>query len=1213
MTMLAFTMNAQQRFFNLTAEEVRIDSVLPVFAHSFPLGDNYADSTYKVSIVYPEFIPMSDADIKKYQKITNAELPELPEVKTQVVVERKKGALEVFLVPLVKRDGKCQKLVSFMLKVEGRNTNYEVRRTNYEGRITKDVLSPLIRGGSKAGILTEHKDTKDEGRITKDGRRKAKSADERYAAHSVLASGRWAKIQVPTTGVYQLTNELIQKAGFTDLTKVKVYGYGGHLQNETLVEAELVEYDDLKEVPLCTLNGRRLFYAKGPVSWGSQTATVRTRNPYSDYGCYFITQSDSQPTTIDSTAFVNSFYPAADDYHELHEVDDFAWFEGGRNLFQNDPINNGSSKSYTIKTSGQDSSAKITVCLTAGASSTAEVSINGEVMGSMSMNVSSRYDHGASSERVFTIQNPKTENTVTITPTSGGPVRLDYISSQFDTPFPLVNLSSGNLPIPEYVYNITNQDHHADEPVDMIIIIPTTQKLKAQAERLKTFHEQHDGMSVRIVPADELFNEFSSGTPDANAYRRYLKMFYDRAGNNESLMPKSLLLFGDCAWDNRMNSSAWNNYSTDDFLLCFESENSFSSTDCYVNDGFFCSLDDGEGGDPAGSDKHDIAVGRFPVRTAEEAKIMVDKTIAYAENKNAGSWQNVVMFMGDDGNDNLHMADANEAAAMVEELNPGLVIKRVMWDAYTEVATSTGNTYPEVTSIIKQQQANGALIMDYCGHGSQGQISHEGVLHLSDFKNFTNTNLPLWITASCDIAPFDSQTENIGEETVLSPKGGAVAFYGTTRTVYTDRNKRINKAFLRALFTRKDGKFVSLGEAQRIAKNSLITNGADGYDRTINKLQYSLLGDPALVLNIPTLNAVIDSINGKAVGNSRDIQLKALSVANVKGHIEQNGVKATGFNGKMTATVRDFAELITCKMNASAETEKAYTFYDRTKTLFNGTDSVKGGEFSFAFAVTKDISYSDEEGMINIYAVDGTEKLMANGYSTDFIVGGTEEVTNDSIGPRIYCYLNSPSFVNGGNVNSTPFFVAQISDEDGINTTGTGIGHDLELIIDGDMSRTYVLNDYFAYDFGTFTSGETHYSIPALAPGKHTLKFRAWDVKNNSNTASLSFNVVEGLQPNFFSVSLTKNPASESTTFIINHDRAGSELDVEIDIYDLSGRQLWNYQESGVSTGNTYTVDWNLCVDGGHRLQTGVYLYRVRISCDGSSQASRAKKLVVMQ
>ena len=1174
---LPFNLSAQQRFFNLTADEVRIDSVLPVFAHSFPLSDNYADSTYTVNIVYPEFITMSDADIRKFKKISNQELPAIPNIQTQLVVERKKGSLEVFFVPLVKRDGKYQKLVSFMLEVVAKGKHREAR-------------SKML--GAKA---------------------KAQGVSERYAAHSVLASGKWAKIQVPSTGVYQLTDELIRKAGFTDLSKVRVYGYGGNLQNETLTEADLVETDDLKEVTLCSVGGRRLFYAKGPVSWGSPTSTIRTRNPYSDYGCYFITQGDTQTETTDSATFVGSFYPAADDYHSLHEVDEFAWFEGGRNLFQNDPINNGSSKTYTIPTSGKDGSARITVCLTAGVTSTAQVSINDNPVENFSLNISSSYEHGTSSVRTFTIDNAKAENTVTITTTSGGPVRLDYISSQFATPFPAVKLSSSNIPVPEFVYNITNQDHHADEAVDMVIIIPTSQKLKAQAERLKAFHQQHDALSVRIVPADELFNEFSSGTPDANAYRRYLKMLYDRAGDNPSLMPKYLLLFGDCAWDNRMNSSAWTNFSIDDFLLCYESENSFSSTDCYVNDGFFCSLDDGEGGNPAGSDKHDIAVGRFPVRTAEEAKVLVDKTIAYAENKNAGSWQNVVMFMGDDGNNNLHMRDANEAAVMVERLNPGLVVKRVMWDAFAEVVTSTGNTYPEATSIIKRQQANGALVMDYCGHGAQGQISHEGVLHLSDFKSFTNTNLPLWITASCDIAPFDSQTENIGEQAVLNPKGGAIAFYGTTRTVYTDRNKRINKAFLRALFTRVNDNYVSLGEAQRIAKNSLLSDGADGSDLTVNKLQYSLLGDPALKLNIPTLKAVIDTINGKAVGDSKDIQLKALSVANVKGHIEKDGVKATDFNGKITATVRDAEELITCKLNASADADEAYAYYDRTKTLFNGTDSVKGGNFSFSFAVTKDISYSDGEGMVNVYAVDATNNVMANGYSTDFIVGGTEDVANDEIGPRVYCYLNSPSFVNGGNVNSTPYFVAQVSDEDGINTTGTGIGHDLELIIDGDMSKTYVLNDYFAYDFGTFTSGETHYSIPALSPGQHTLKFRAWDVKNNSTTAILSFNVVEGLQPNFFNVGLSKNPASQSTTFIINHDRAGSNLDVEIDIFDLSGRLLWNYTESGVSTGNTYTVDWDLCVDGGRRLQTGVYLYRVRISSDGSSQASQAKKLIVMQ
>lgn len=164
-------------------------------------------------------------------------------------------------------------------------------------------------------------------------------------------------------------------------------------------------------------------------------------------------------------------------------------------------------------------------------------------------------------------------------------------------------------------------------------------------------------------------------------------------------------------------------------------------------------------------------------------------------------------------------------------------------------------------------------------------------------------------------------------------------------------------------------------------------------------MQYSLLGDPALKLNIPTLKAVIDTINGKAVGDSKDIQLKALSVANVKGHIEKDGVKSTDFNGKITATVRDAEELITCKLNASADADEAYAYYDRTKTLFNGTDSVKGGNFSFSFAVTKDISYSDEEGMVNVYAVNATNNVMANGYSTDFIVGGTEDVANDEIVP----------------------------------------------------------------------------------------------------------------------------------------------------------------------------------------------------------------------
>ena len=223
-----------------------------------------------------------------------------------------------------------------------------------------------------------------------------------------------------------------------------------------------------------------------------------------------------------------------------------------------------------------------------------------------------------------------------------------------------------------------------------------------------------------------------------------------------------------------------------------------------------------------------------------------------------------------------------------------------------------------------------------------------------------------------------------------------------------------------------------------------------------------------------------------------------------------------------------------------------------------------------------------------------------------------QKYKNDGIGPSIYCYLNTSAFVNGGDVNSTPYFYAQLTDKDGINAAGSGLGHDMELVVDGDPTMTYSLNDYFQYDFGDYRSGAVGYSLPALAEGEHKLSFRAWDVLNNSSVAELKFRVVLGLQPNCFSVECTRNPATTTTSFIINHDRTGSQMDVTLEIFDASGRMLWAKTETGVSTDNTYTLDWDLTTSNGGRLQTGVYLYRVLISCDGSKKASQSQKLIVL-
>lgn len=1167
----AMAQGVRQKFFNLTADDVRIDSVLPLFTHSIPLSGAWQDSVYTVSIEYPEFILMGDADIARYSSITSEPLPAMPGIEANVVTERRRGSLEIAFVPLVTRDGRQMKLVSFML----------------------DVTS---RPKAKA-LSTSHA-----------------TAAGRYAGHSVLATGRWAKIRVPETGIYEITDALIRRAGFSDMSRVKVYGYGGALQNEVLTEQDLVQYDDLKEVPTCTVDGRRLFHAQGPVTWSGNTATRRTRNPYSDYGYYFITESGGEPLTVDSTAFIDSFYPSADDYHVLHEVDNFAWYQGGRNLFEATPVNAGRPRSYVIQPQrGQGGDRVITVGVTAGQVSSGQISINGTETGTVSFSGFSEYDHGKEVFRTFNVPASAVPDTVTVTTLSGGPLRLDYISVCYTVPRSRPVLAQTSFPAPEYVYNITNQDHHADPQADMVIIVPMSARLTGQARRIADFHAVHDSMRVNIVPADELYNEFSSGTPDANAYRRYLKMLYDRAGT-EADMPRYLLLFGDCVWDNRLNTDECSTLNADDLLLCHESENSFNDVYCYVDDGFFCCLDDGEGGNPRQTDKLDVAVGRFPVSNEAEAKIMVDKTISYIENANAGSWQNRFVFMGDDGNSNQHMDDADHMASLVENSNPAFQVERIMWDAYKRESSSTGNSYPDVTRLIKQCQEAGALLMNYSGHGGPTSLSHETVLTQNDFASFTNKNLPLWITASCNIMPYDSRQDNIGEAAVLNRNGGAVAFFGTTRTVYVDRNRAINQAYLEALLTPDNGRYVSIGEAQRLAKNKLITSNRD---TTVNKLQYALLGDPALVLNVPRKGVVIDSINGVPAGSADSMpQLAAGSTVTIRGHVDTaEGDVDTSFTGTVTARVMDAEKLVVCRLNntSSDGADTPFTYYDRNTVLFNGTDSVTGGRFAFTFAVPMDIDYSNETGLINVLAVNSASNSVRNGYSENFTVGGTAGTADDGVGPSIYCYLNSPAFANGGDVNTTPYFVAEISDKDGLNTTGSSIGHDLKLTIDGDMNKTYVLNDNFEYDFGSYTKGRTFYNIPALTSGQHTLTFTAWDIMNNASTAVLDFNVVDGLAPNLYDIDCTSNPATTSTTFIITHDRSGSNLDVEIEVFDISGRPMWKHRESGVAASGTYTVDWDLTSSDGGRLDTGIYIYRVKIGGDGSGMVSKAKKLIIIR
>lgn len=1175
-----------QHFVNLTADEVAVDSVLPRWTYALPLPEGCDAETYAVELLYPEFVEMTEEEAQRCQNLTGGDrLPEMPVLERATVISRGTRTLLLSLMPVVYREGRYRALVSFMLKTDGAGEGDTLR--------TNGKTKPSTRAGQN---------------------------EERYAGHSVLSSGKWAKVRVKETGLCRLTQDVIRRAGFTDLSRVKIYGYGGNIVPETLTDTYLTEHDDLKPVPSAMKDGERVFYARGPVSWERRDQRNRTRNPYADYGCYLITEGETSDDNTDIERIADEWRNSYERFYSLYEKDEYALFCGGRNLVEKTAADAQAGQSRTVSIDAPlgtrtEKGGVLTISVSAETAMSFEVEMNGVRLGGGTMALPA-YSKATIETFSFDVATIEATNEVKVTPTSGGKMRLDYVMIYAKDVAD--NITAENMPIQtaEYDCNITTQDHHADTPVDLTIIIPTSQKLRTEAERLKAHHERHDGMTVRVVPADELYNEFSSGTPDVSAYRRYMKMMYDRA-ETEAEMPKHLLLMGKCVWDNRLLTEECRRLDANDLLLCYESENSVSETECYVAEDFIALLDDNEALYTQSGQRMefrgipDIGIGRIPAYTAEEAAVAVDKIMAYAENRNAGAWQNTLMFMGDDGNNNIHMNAANNLADNVARRFPGYDIRKVMWDDFTRVQSATGNRYPDCEAMIKAQQQSGALVMDYCGHGAANSISHEYVLTLADFQNFTNSNLPVWITASCDTSPYDGIEENIGETVLMSEKGGGIAFYGTTRTVFANYNEQINREFVCALLdTTDEGMPMTLGDANRQAKENLVVRQTD---LTCNKLQYNLLGDPALRINAPVMRCVVDTVNGVPVGEGgRSAELHANSRVTVTGHVERGGKTIEDFCGQLAVSVKDSRVLRTC-MNNADEANTPFTYYDRTNTLFMGTDSIRNGTFRFTFVMPRDINYTDDSGLMTLFAYGTKDMPTAHGETEAFTVGGSETVFNDSIGPSVFCYLNTPSFTNGGDVNTMPFFVAEISDNDGINASGAGIGHDMQLVVDNDPNMTFSLNDAFRFDFGSYTSGTTSCCLPELSTGRHTLTFRVWDILNNPSTTRLDFNVVNGMPHDVTSVSVTDNPVKTSTTFIIQHNRPAAQPDMRVEILDMSGRLLQTIEALAEKGTATVTAEWDVTAGDGRRLETGVYLYRVRSVCDGNVHVSKAKKLIVLR
>lgn len=1089
-----------------------------------------------------------------------------------------------------------------------------------------------------------------------------------YAERSVLADGHWVKIRVSESGVCRMSFSELRSAGL-EPSQVRVFGYGGAQKEQDFSKRNIDDLPQVPvyvgedyilfyvQGPISwTYNGSRFAHTRNTYSdFGYYLL--------SDDAGAMLPFPEAEAVSGSPTDVTYYSYYQVQDKDSVNLIDRTGVSGGGR-TFYGEQFAAGQTRTFTFSTpyaNGDNSSAYIDMAANSATTSTVKAQLNNT--SSKSIYISSIPDHytfgvagtismnGASEEQnqrvtmqfvnsnasalawlnyieittpselvmtgsymgIRSLVNRNTTNPVRFLlrnttastqiwdvtdlaaiqrmPTTMVDDQLAWIGTQADGvhEYIAVNTDGTKFVQAEVVGEVKNQNLHALSNIDYIIICP--EGYEDVSEDLAKAHEAKQAITYAIVTDQQVYNEFSSGTPDATAYRWLMKMLYDRAKNGIGQQPRWLLLMGHGTFDNR---KLLRNSGTS-LLLTYQSKNSVNEIKAYATDDYFAYLDDNEGAiDTQG--RMDIGVGRLPVESLDEARTTVDKLIQYIRNEQTGKWKNQLVYLADDGENGTHTETAEKSAELVRIKNPDFIVHKIFLDAYPQEVNASGESYPLAKNRVLNLLKNGVLFFDYSGHGGYNAITNESILNLKDIAGMTNKNQAFWLFATCNFAQCDAGKRSAAETAVLNPKGGAIGILAATRTVYAPQNTNLNRSVCDTLFGHSDVFHydMTLGEAILIGKNLL---GSDE-----NKLAYVLLGDPCMRLNYPT-DYHVETLTEMDT-------LNALSVQHVEGRIIDEDLNTVSdFNGKVDITIYDKMQSIPTRDNDNAGGDPRVVAYnDYPNTIFSGATDVKDGLFNYTFMVPKDIRYNFDNGRIVYYAVtaDSLETAEAVGHFEQFIIGGSGSiVTIDTVGPEMEIYLNSPAFRNGDKTYATPRFFANLYDENGINTAGAGIGHDLMLIIDDDPKMIYSLNEYFTAANNSYQAGQVSYLMEELANGPHSLTFRAWDLLNNSTTKSLNFIVEAGLDPSIYNVTTYPNPVQQSGVvhLVVNYDQPDELIETEIYLYNTAGQMVYSHKQD-----NPDAVSINLPALG---LNTGVYIYSVKIKSASSKYSTTSGKIIV--
>ena len=747
---------------------------------------------------------------------------------------------------------------------------------------------------------------------------------------------------------------------------------------------------------------------------------------------------------------------------------------------------------------------------------------------------------------------------------------------------------------------IKNQNVHAIQDINYLLI--TTEEFEAQAQRIADYHIENSGLTAKVVNLDEIYNEFSSGSRDITGIRDFIKHVYELNSTPEDQL-KYVCFFGDASYDYKDRLNGNNN-----IVPVYLATVSYNLAKSYVTDDFYAMLEDSEG-TMSSAHTMDIATGRIPVSTQQQAKEVVDKILRDYNADSFGDWRNTITLVADDIDDNFDIdiqPGVETIADNIKANKPIFNINKIYADAYVQQNSSGGERYPDVKEAITRAIESGTLVFDYFGHGGEAGFASERFLDIPQVKGFKNENtLPLFITITCEFSRFDNPIRiSAGENVFWNTSGGAVSMISTTREVYISAGQAFNERLIATLLEFND-------EDLTIAESLVKTKNNYSGSSELQKFFIYYFGDPVKKLAIPKPNIKITKMNGEDITQSIDT-LKALSKVRFEGVVTDNlSTILNDFNGSISTTVYD--KPIDKSTLDNDNFGIIEVFDSQESKLFRGLATVENGNFNFEFIVPRDVKIAYGKGKLSFYATN--EVSDKAGYNTDVIVGGiNENAPEDTLGPEIQLFMNDESFLDGANTNASPNLIAKLFDLSGINTSLTAVDHDIVGILDGDESNPIIMNDFYQTELDDFTRGKVVFRLQDLAVGPHTLKLKAWDTYNNSSEAMLNFVVVSDNSITLDNVLNYPNPFVNYTEFWFNHNKPNEPLQVQVQIFTVSGKLVKTINQLVQTTGNlSRNISWNGLDDFGNKLGKGVYIYKLKVTSTISNISSeKYEKLVIL-